>query len=726
MNAFTKSAFAYLSILSLFTLDLAARGGGGNRGGGGGGRPNVSRANVSRPAPSRPAPRPASSANRSPITGTNLKRPAATPSRPASVSRPTPSARPATPAARPNPQPNRPNPQPDRPNPGAGGGNAIARPEPRPAPRPEGRPATLPGNVSYPKPGTKPAPRPTPGIGNQGPGAGNTRPAPLPGNRPGGDNRPNPNPPGKGDRPVTLPANRPGGNGPGVNRPGNGNRPVTLPAQRPGRPGNPGLGNHRPETLPAQRPSRPGINTRPPQRPNFDRPTTLPARVPGDRPGSGNRPGTGNRPGGNNNWWNSGNINSGNVTINNNNVRINNNFRNNLNWSTNQRHWGYNPWWNRPATHPWYGGCWNHGWHGGYYGGYYRGWYGYRPPGYFWDDDNDVAEAIGWGLVGWGLGALCFSSGYNDYHNPYPAPPVTTRYSTQVTYTQPITVVASEVARTEPAKVETMVQTSASQIELSQEAFRQGNYLAALESANAAIAESPGDGALHEYRALVLFALGKYSEAAGVLNPVLAGGPGWDWTTMAKLYDSQETYSRQLAALEAYAGSKTDAADVRFLLGYHYMVCGHVEQAAEQFGLASRLQPQDSVSKQLYNLCSVTADDQEEEEKPLPEAAAAPDVAPEIAPLEKLGGKWVVDKGDKGVVTLTMDEAGKFTWEFSKDGKTDGFSGDYSMNDDGLLVLDSEEAQMVATVALPKDDTLSFVIAGGPPGDTGLQFSRKS
>ena len=75
-------------------------------------------------------------------------------------------------------------------------------------------------------------------------------------------------------------------------------------------------------------------------------------------------------------------------------------------------------------------------------------------------------------------------------------------------------------------------------------------------------AEAPGDGALHEYRALVLFALGKFSEAAGVLNPVLAGGPGWDWTTMISLYPGQETYMNQLAALESYANSKHDAADV--------------------------------------------------------------------------------------------------------------------------------------------------------------------
>lgn len=419
-----------------------------------------------------------------------------------------------------------------------------------------------------------------------------------------------------------------------------------------------------------------------------------------------------------------------------------------MNWSTNQEHWGSNPWWNRTAAHGWYGGCWNHGWHGGYYGGHYGGWGAYHPPGYHWDDD-DWGEAVGWGLLGWGLGALCFSSGYNDYENPYPVAPVQTSYAAPVTYTQPITVTAVERTPAEPQQVQVMAEKAATHIEKSQEAFREGNYVAALESANAAVAESPGDGALHEYRALVLFALGKFSEAAGVLNPTLAGGPGWDWTTMVKLYDSQETYTKQLAALEQYVTSKPDAADARFLLGYHYMVCGHVEEAANQFRFASNLQPKDTVAAQLYNLCAVTATPAPAspagtaekpaagvetasettpagEERALPENLATPVIEPETLPLEKLDGKWVVDKGEKGVITLTLSNDGNFTWDYTKAGKSDGFAGQYSMNDDGLLVLDSKDAQMVATVAMPADDTLKFIIAGGPPGDQGLQFKKSS
>jgi hypothetical protein len=172
------------------------------------------------------------------------------------------------------------------------------------------------------------------------------------------------------------------------------------------------------------------------------------------------------------------------------------------------------------------------------------------------------------------------------------------------------------------------------------------------------------------------------------------------------------------------------------------MVCGHLDTATEEFRLASQLQPADTISQQLHNLCAVTARPDDKAAAPAQPAdkpggaPATPPVdktlaipatppAPEPVPVEKLNGTWVADKGAQGVVTLAIKDEGKFAWDFTKDGKSQGFGGEYSMNDDGLLVLDSEDAQMVATVALPREDTLKFVIAGGPPGDPGLEFNKK-
>ncbi len=672
MKTFLKIILIQLVCMPLFITDAMARDGGKRSAGGGGGGGRT------KSQTSRPNVRPSSSGARNPITSSKLAKPA---TKPAARPTPRPSVSQQKPESRPQP---RPNPQP-------------SRPQTKPAERPNqpNRPGDKPGDRPENRPQTKPAERPN--LPN--------RPGEKPGARP--ENRPQTKPaerPNLPNRPEEKPGDRP-------NKPNQ--RPETLPGNikypKPNRPDNNRPGNNRPNKKPVV---RPGQNTKPVKRPNFENNKV--------NINSGNKT---------NNWWQS-NKKVNNVTINqNNNIQINNNFKNNVNWSTHHKNWGYNPWWNRPATRPWYGGSWNCGWNNNYRHYYHGAYYGgYRPwPGYvvYHDDDNDVAKAIGWGLVGWSLGKLIFDSGYQTYSNPYPAQPVPSATGSQITYSQPITVVAAQTAPVDQDATK-MTERSESHIAASQEAFKQADYLRALEAANKAVGEAPGDGALHEYRALVLFALGKYSEAAGVLNPVLAGGPGWDWTTMIKLYSSSETYMSQLESLEKYSAAKPDAADAHFLLGYHYMVCGHLDRAATEFETASKLQPADSVSAQLRDLTKASSN-KGDAEAPAENTDAPEETtpAPEPVPLEKLTGTWVSEKGAQGTVTLAFKDDGKFIWTFNNTGKSNEFGGDFSMNDNGLLILDAEESQMVASVELPQEGTLKFVLAGGPPGDPGLVFARK-
>lgn len=510
------------------------------------------------------------------------------------------------------------------------------------------------------------------------------------------------------------------------------NKPMTLPGKRPKLPESDKtkFPNRKEEAKHDKKPDRPLVN----RKPDKDEPGKKVVVRPGQNTKKVRRVELENNNKTNNWWANNGNINSNNrdIRINNKNVtnvthvtQVNNNFRQNVNWSTHRNNWGYNPWWNRPATRPWYGSSWNGGWSSSYYTRHYHHHhdYGYRPPGYY---HNDVATAIGWGLIGWSLGTMIYDTGYRSYYNPYQARPVYVSNNTQVTYTEPITQVAVKSAPKEDTEVQEITRKSESLIGESQTAFKQRNYLVALELADKAIAQSPGDGALHEYRALVLFALGKYGEAAGVLNPVLASGPGWDWSTMIALYDAQQTYTDQLQNLEAYTEQKPESADSHFLLGYHYMVCGHLDLATPQFDEAVRLMPKDSVSKELAELTRNT-EKTDEEGNPKPAEtteteAEAP--APEPVPLEKLTGTWVSNRDAGSSITLTFKDDGKFTWSYMKDGKATEFGGEYSMNDDGLLVLDSSESQMVANVQLPQETELKFVLAGGPPEDPGLDFKK--
>src|SRR5262249_57315751 len=102
------------------------------------------------------------------------------------------------------------------------------------------------------------------------------------------------------------------------------------------------------------------------------------------------------------------------------------------------------------------------------------------------------------------------------------------------------------------------------------EAFKAGDYAQALKKVDEALQKLPKDAALHEFRALVLFAQGQYQQAAATIYSVLAVGPGWDWTTLSSMYSNVDVYAKQLRALEAYRKQNPGAADAAFLLAYHY------------------------------------------------------------------------------------------------------------------------------------------------------------
>src|SRR5262249_46439173 len=144
----------------------------------------------------------------------------------------------------------------------------------------------------------------------------------------------------------------------------------------------------------------------------------------------------------------------------------------------------------------------------------------------------------------------------------------------------------------EPAAVDSAQETLTS----ARASFLAGDYARALELADQALAQTPNDPVLHEFRALVLFALKRYKEAAATAYAVLTAGPGWNWTTMVGLYPDADTYTRQLRDLEANVRENPNDASNRFLLAYHYMIQGHKDPAAKQFQDVLKLEPKDQLS----------------------------------------------------------------------------------------------------------------------------------
>ncbi len=552
------------------------------------------------------------------------------------------------------------------------GNRPVARPETlpanRPSIRPNERPATLPGNVTFPRPGDRPnVSRPD----GSRPGGGISRPggaAPLPENitRPGG---------GTGlTRPGTT---RPGG---GIMRPDNSIPNITRPGGGIARPDN---------TTPNI--NRPGGGIMRPDNtiPNINRPG-----------GAVNRPGWGNDWGnaGNSGNWNRpgnrpGNRPNFNNNLNNNNINVN--IRNNAHWSYRSNSWGNRPWWGNQHHHHWHHGCW--------------GWGRSR---------SSFSSGFVWGVAAWSMGNWIFNSGYQNFSNPFPAPPVVNSAGTTIiSYTRPITVVAAELPPLDEAAELAASEKAEIAMESALAAFRAGNFPAALTAVDNAISEVPGDPAMHEFRALVFFAMGRFNDAAGVLNPILASGPGWDWTTMTGLFESQDDYTKLLRKLEEHHKSNPDSAAANFLLGYHYLVLGHLEQALELFEHSAKLEPTDTVSAGLRDLIrdAVQPGGEEKEDAP-PPAPVDPD---------KLVGTWVSEVADEGKITLVMTKEGDFTWTFDKTGNSGKLEGEFGISDPNLLVLVNEDSQMIGEVSFADDSKLSFVLAGGPRGDPGLTFVRK-
>lgn len=317
-----------------------------------------------------------------------------------------------------------------------------------------------------------------------------------------------------------------------------------------------------------------------------------------------------------------------------------------------------------------------------------------------------------WGIAVWGLGNLVYDMGYNRYQNPYQAPPVQNTY---INYSEPISVAAAENPPGDEEVAAAAEEKSDAALESSRESFLAGDYLAALSKCDEALAATPSDGTLHEYRALIFFALGKYGEAAGTLNPVLASGPGWGWDTMISFYNSSETYSTQLEKLQNYT-EKTDSAQAHFVLGYHYLVCGYMEEANAEFARTVELQPADTIAPQLRDLTasSISESDESEVER---------EPQPEPIPADQLVGTWV--NNETGKVTFTMKESGDYSWNFSpKDGDPSELKGTYGLDDKELLVLSSDEIQMVSVVEMKESDKMHFMLVGAPEGDLGLDFTK--
>jgi tetratricopeptide (TPR) repeat protein len=255
------------------------------------------------------------------------------------------------------------------------------------------------------------------------------------------------------------------------------------------------------------------------------------------------------------------------------------------------------------------------------------------------------------------------------------------------------------------------------------DAFYQGNYSQALQQIDQAIKQMPNDAIAHQFRALALFALGKYKEAAAAIYLVTSAGPGWNWTTMSSLYGVAGDYEKQLRALEDYVRSNPKAAEGHFLLGYHYLTCGHANNAADQFRQVQAINPDDPLTKNLLAMLEPA-----KETAPQTPPAAGGDAKPAREPVKTIpaasvAGTWTASaKGAQFTMTLTTD--GKFTWAYSRGSKREEVKGVFAMEENVIAMEPSNAAPMLAEITLGTDGKMKFQAIGAPKGDPGLEFVK--
>ncbi|HVJ87060.1 MAG TPA: tetratricopeptide repeat protein [Caulifigura sp.] len=451
-----------------------------------------------------------------------------------------------------------------------------------------------------------------------------------------------------------------------------------------------------------------------------------------------NRPGGGYRPGGIGNNTHIGDNNFQNINnnfINNNNINIATNrpYYNNWqhgNWNGNWNGSGGSRYWNRYGN-----GDWNRGWGGYWHGG------GYGMYGGYWGSSPWYAAPITWGLGTWAVGSIAYNSGYSLYSNPYYVSSGST--AAYYDYSQPITVINQHAAQSAAATAEASsttaaysaesaneppppspeVQQATSHLDLARSSFRAEDYPTALKEVDVAIKSLPQDAALHEFRALVLFATKDYQQAAAALYAVLSAGPGWNWTTLSGMYASTATYTAQLQTLEQTVRSTPSSAEARFVLAYHYLVCGHNEEAIHQYREVLKLQPNNQLASQLVKMLGGDTPTSDPAATPEPPEAEVAPVAPPPIDSAAIVGGWNASRSDGAKFSLRLTNDSKFTWTFQQGTKREEFGGTYSV-DGAVLVLERTDGAQMPGLVTMNDGGFNYKLYGGPPEDTGLDFRK--
>lgn len=386
-------------------------------------------------------------------------------------------------------------------------------------------------------------------------------------------------------------------------------------------------------------------------------------------------------------------------------------------------HWG--KWHRNNYRHRWVHGHWRGNWDR----------WRWNDDGWWWNRNRYF-----WGVSGWWWGPSIYNWGYYPYYNPY-CQSVVVIGSVPYDYAQPFNVIEYDTP---------LVAAAENNLDVARNAFYNQDYAAALTNIDLAISQTPGDASLHQFRALILFARGDYEQAAATVHSILSVGPGWDWQTMRQFYPTVDVYTVQLRKLEDFRRANPRAAEARFLLAYHYLTTGYSDAAAKELQEVVAVEPNDRVASQLLqSLKQPAPGDAAGAEQPaqrpetipskpatpvpplpldsLPQNPSAPaaETQPDIKPLDAKAmiGNWKAAQPDGSQVELSLGADAKFTWKYTREGKTNEYSGTYTVANNLLILQQSAQESMIGRVEQTGEKGFRFVLMGGPPDDPGLSFT---
>ena len=311
--------------------------------------------------------------------------------------------------------------------------------------------------------------------------------------------------------------------------------------------------------------------------------------------------------------------------------------------------------------------------------------------------------------------------GYNNYYNPYAAGTVYVDNSVY-DYSQPIVLAPGEQSLggdPAAAPIAEVPAESLTAFDTARQEFYDGDYQAALKSTDEALKENPYDAVIHEFRALTLFAMGQYQDAAATLYAVLSVGPGWDWTTMIGLYPDVSTYTQQLRELETYVGKNPDDTAGLLVLSYQYVTAGHDDAAASQLKRLVKLTPKDPVAIEM--LLGVDP------------AAKLPEMPKEIEPpkpsspvnSDQLKGTWKADREGRQF-EMDLKDDGTFSWTYTQGDTSESVTGVWEVDEDGVLAMQmNDEGVMVAQIVPQGSNKLDFYMVGDTQGSPPLNFTKQ-